>query len=265
MNDEHFSIIVTTRRGIESLKPLFVTTDEKSELIIIDDDYNETTKKWLESQSGYEKIVYAPIKQSSQKHQRTFSQGLNTALMYAENRWLIRADDNLEFREDFFQCIRETLEDFKETLGTDKFIVIGQKLWGSLNHQKWQDYSGHRRSRYSQVKSPSFTFSFGIFPITCCYALNGYDERYDCGWGKEDTQFLHRALVFGYQVFFDKEMMAYSLAHEPKRFSIPITEILYMLDFEEINNGKIRAFNPFNLQESQREFLARKKDFVIDA
>ena len=263
MTKEKMSMILTTKRGIDSLKPLFVATDKNTELIIVDDDYNDETKIWLAKQKGYERIVYVPIKESSQTHQRTFSQGLNTALLYAENKWIIRADDNLEFKSDFFDVVREDIQTFIENLGNENFVIIGQKVWEELHHQKWEDYSGFSGGRHIQIRNPRFTFSFGIFPINLVYALNGYDERYDCGWGREDVQFLHRLMISGYQAFFDREMFGFSRQHTPKRDTLPITEILYQMDSLEITNGKTRAFNPFDLKELQKQYLVNKDTFII--
>lgn len=182
MSKEKFSIIVTTNRDIEALKPLFVVTDEDSELIIIDKSYNKKTKDWLEAQSGYKKIIYAPVKESPVHHSRNFSQGLNTALMFSEHKWIVKADDNLEFRDNFFTNARENIENFSEMLPTS-FAVIGRKLWASAGHKRWTDPSPGPTTRHTEITNPNFTFSFGLYPITAAYTLNGYDERYDVSWG----------------------------------------------------------------------------------
>lgn len=262
MSKEKFSIILTTNRGIESLKPLFVVTDENSELIIIDRNYNKKTKDWLNSQSGYEKIIYAPVKESPIYYTRNFSQGLNTALMLSEHKWIVKVDDNIEFKDDFFVKARENIENFTDMLPTP-FALIGQKLWASMNHQRWVDNSSGVTSRHTEVNNPSFTLSFGIYPITAAYILNGYDERYDISWGLDDQNFLHRLLVSQHKVFFDRELMAYSENHPHGHEPILATRVLYDMEVVEINLGKTHAFNPFNLKEMQQEYLAKKENFVI--
>ena len=265
MSKIYLSLIVTTRRGIDELKPLFKVTDENTEIIIADSNYNENTKKYLCTQTDkYEKIVYVPLIKSPYNYQRDFVRGLNSAILYAENGWLIRADDNLEFKEDFFKIVRENIESFKDVAGGEKFAVIGQKLWGALNHTKWNDYyKPSEPSRYINVTDPSFTFSFGLYPIDLIYNLNGYDERYDLGWGVEDNQFLHRSLVAGYKVFYDRHLMGYSHAHAPKRDSISSTQMMYHFEIPEINSGKIRAYNPYNFVQLHQNVLASRDDYII--
>jgi len=249
MTKTKLSLILTTKRNINSLKPLFKVTDKNTELIIVDSGYNEETRAWLNEQSGFEKIVYSPVKPLPHKYYRDFSQGLNTALLLSENKWIVRADDKLEFKPDFFDVIRNDIESFTDAVGNENFAVIGQKLWGELNHQKWNDYYNPQEpSRYIKVDHLQFTFSFGIYPISLAHNLNGYDERYDIGWGFDDINFLHRVLRAGYPVFFDRHMMAYSLPHKPKEASIPITRMMYEFERPEIESGKIRAFNPINLE-----------------
>lgn len=264
MSKIYLSLLLTTKRGIEELKPLFEITDENTELIVSDSNYNEKTKEWLSKQTGYEKIIYIPLINSPYTYQRDFVRGLNTAILNAENGWLIRADDNLEFKEDFFKTAREDIESFKDVSYNEKFAIVGQKLWGVLNHVKWNDYySPSEPSRYINVTNPAFTFSFGLYPIDLIYNLNGYDERYDLGWGVEDSQFLHRSLVAGYKVFYDRYLMAYSHAHKPKQDSISTTQMMYHFEIPEINSGKIRAYNPYNFVQLHQNTLASRDKYII--
>jgi hypothetical protein len=260
----HFSMIVATKRGIDELKPLFRVTDENTELVIVDSNYNENTKKWLSKQKGYEQVIYAPVKEEVRHYMRDFSQALNTALLYSENGWIIRADDSLELKDDFFTIARHNINTFPSIVGNEAFAFIGQKLWASLNHERWNDYySKEDPSRYINVTDPRFTYSFGVYPIDMVYNLNGYDERYDCGWGYEDLQFLHRLLLLGYKVFYDRIMMGYSEVHKQPPHAISPTEILYHFDVVEISSGKLRAYNPFNLKMLHPDFLAKKEDYKV--
>lgn len=264
MTKLHFSMIVSTKRDFNSLKPLFETTDKNTELIITDANYNEETKSFLKKQKGFEKIVYLPIKTSPFKFQRNFAQGLNTALSFCEHGWIIRMDDNLELKSDFFEISRANVDSFKDNIGSEKFAIIGQKLWETQKHQKWNDYYiPNEPSRYIPIDNPQFTFSFGLYPIDLIYTLNGYDERYDIGHGYEDIQFLHRIIRSGYSVFYDRYLMGYSHTHETQKYSMPITKMLYELEMIEIECGKIHAFNSFNFYQSQVHNLAHREDFVI--
>lgn len=265
MDKIYLSIIVTTNRGCEALEPLFKVTDGDSELIITDSDYNEDTKKWLGKQTGsYEKIIYAPIKESPFGYARNFAQGLNTALLLTENGWIIRADDSLEFKPDFFKTIRDNINSFTDVTGGEKFAVIGQKLWNSLGHEKWNDYyKPSEPSRIIPIDNPSFTFSFGAYPIDLIYSLNGYDERYDIGWGFEDIQFLHRILASGYKVFYDRSLMAFSHKKKIQSHTILPSKTLYEYELPELNAGKIHAFNPFNFMQMQNSLLVKREDYFI--
>ena len=188
---QDFSIIVTTHRGVKELEPLFKSTDKNSELIITDDGYNDNTKDFLKSYTdSYKSIIYAPIGKQKFVYTKNCILGMNIAFMYAEEDWLIRADDNLEFKEDFFDKCREDLDYFQKMMGHSNFGIIGQKLWGQLNHQKWNDYFQQKGSRYIEVNQPEFTFSFGILPIEMVYNLNGYLGLYDLGWGCFDGKTL---------------------------------------------------------------------------
>lgn len=264
MEKIHFSIILTTKRKIQNLKSLFVNTDLQTEIVIADSEYNKETLEWLKKQNGYERIVYIPIKKSSFQYYRDFSQGLNTALSFSENGWIIRADDNLEFKEDFFDKCRDNIESFKDSLGHEHFAIIGQKLWGELNHIKWNDYFDSKMpSRYISIRNPLFTFSFGLYPIDLIHKLNGYDERYDEGFGYDDINFLHRTLLLGYQVFFDRHLMAYSLPHKPNKKNIEITKMLYSMEQSELQCGKMRAFNQFDFVQLQNMNLNAKKQYIV--
>ena len=258
-------MIVTTNRNYESLKPLFEIADSDTELIITDSKYNENTKKWLGKQVGkYEKIIYAPIKQSSFNYLRNFSQGLNTALLLSENGWIVRADDNLEFKPDFFKTIRDDINSLTDVVGGEKFAIIGQKLWNSLGHKKWNDYYNvNVPSRIIPVDNPSFTFSFGAYPIDLIYALNAYDERYDIGFGYDDIQFLHRTLASGYKVFYDRSLMAFSHKKKVQSHAILPTKTLYEYELPELNAGKTHAYNPFNFMQMQNSLLVKREDYFI--
>lgn len=257
MNDAKYSMIVATKRGEEALKPLFVTTSNETELIIIDSNYNKETKSFLKSQTGYKQIIYAPVKENTIHLKRDFSQALNTALLYAEGEWIIRADDNLEFHPDFFKTIGEDIDYFSSYM--DKFIVIGRKLWGTLNEEKWID-NPNFPNRYTQVSNPKFTFSFGIFPREILKVLDGYVELYDCGWRKEDEDFLLRLFKLGFNAFFDKEMLAYSYPHLQGRFDLDFTDKIYEIQKIEIENGKVHAYNNFEYKVDNMKYIEEQKE-----
>lgn len=265
MKNTKFSIIVTTNRGTKELNPLFTNGDSESELIIADSNYNEETKKYLERKIGkYESIVYVPILDSNTNFNRDFNRGLNTALSYAENDWIVKADDNLEFKSDFFEAARDDINVFKDTYGNQKFIIIGNKLWGIKKEEKWQNYAKTQGQRYIEVTNPLLTFSFGIMPIDLIYILNGYSEIYDAGWGFDDSDFLYRLLIAGFKANFDTELMGYSYPHKPKQYSFSINKVIYDIQKLEISLGKVHAFNPYIIRNLQNQALAVKEDYILD-
>ena len=263
MTRHKFSIIVTTNRNIKSLEPLFRNADENSELIISDSEYNEKTKHFLEKKIGiYEQIVYVPVKKFAFGYTKDCILGMNTAFMYAENYWLFRADDNLEFKEDCFEKAREDIDYFKSSFGNEKFSIIGQKLWGSMKEERWNDCS-KTKIRYSEVNNPDTTFSFGVLPIELVYDLNGYDEIYDYGWSCEENDFILRGFVAGYKFYYDREIMGYSEEHQSHTQSQHLNRFIYELLLPHIVHGKIRAYNAYDIRNLQNKYLVNKDKFII--
>jgi|GEM_PF-2345667 len=262
--NQKFSIILTTIRNYKAIEPLFRTTDKESELIITDSNYNNETKEWLAAQSGYSQIVYAPVSKFGLNLTKDNVKGYNLALMYAENDWIVRADDNLEFKNDFFSKAREDIEYFNTNYQNTNFCIVGQKLWASLNQLKWNDYLPSKASRYTNISNPMASFSFGLMPIEFIYKLNGYNEIYDFGWGFDDIDIILRGLASGYKFWFDRELMGYSEPHVPAASSFAINRMIYDLQAIEIGNGKTYAFNGYNLRALQNQFLLLKDDYIIE-
>jgi len=259
-----FSIPLATKRGIKELEPLFRKTDDKSELIIVDSNYTEEKRDFLSKQKGYAQVVYVPAATDYRtKHPRDYERATNLALSYCESDWIIRADDSIEFRNNFFDTIREDRDYFVDLLGHKNFAVIGQKLWGSLSHMKWNDYSGFS-GRYTEVNNAQFSFSFGLIPNKIVWALNGWDELYDNAWGyPDDIDFLLRGLVAGYKFYFDKELMAYSEPHMNEAGLYSINHIIWNFQQEQILHGKIRAFNERDIYTEQAKCLVIKDEYIV--
>lgn len=263
MGKYRFSLIVTTVRGIEELKPLFHVTSDDAELIITDSNYNEQTKEWLSKQHGYYQIVYAPIKRIRFKYAKDCILGMNLAFMYAENYWLLRGDDCLEFKSDFFEKAEEDIDYYSGMLEHKRFGIVGQKLWATQNQERWNNYS-RISTRFSEIRDPRFTFSFGILPIEMVYDLNGYNELYDHGWGLEEEDFLLRGMSLGYKYYFDSDLMGYSYTHESTFDSMVVNRFIFELQRHEILSGKTRAFNAYDIRQSQTTMLAIKDNFIIE-
>lgn len=260
-----YSIIVTTNRNYEALESLFVTTHDESELIVVDTNYCAETKNFLKRQEGYEKIVYAQPR-NVLKTRRDFSQCLNCALGYAENHWVVLADDSLEFKPDFFEVADRTINEFRKTLNSDRFVVCGQKIWGSLGQERWKEYRSFAGidKQYIEIPDPEWTFSFGLVPLEAYYALNGYDIKYDFGgWGSEDKNFLARLMRLKYLPILDRHLMAYSGDHSDGAEQIEWNKIFWELDKYEIANGKVKAFNPYDFGAMRNECLSEKNNWIV--
>lgn len=266
MTQTEFSIALATNRDIKALEPLFRTTDEKCELVIVDSKWSEEKRDWLSKQKGYAQIVYArPPYEYRTKHSRDFERATNQALMFCESYWILRGDDFLEFKSDFFEKARESRDYFKELYGHEKFGVIGQKLWGSQKQEKWNDYSGIQSSaRYVEVMNPQVSFSFGLIPMTLLQETNGWDELYDNAWGyPDDIDFLLRAMTAGYKWQYDRELMGYSEPHNNEAGLYSLNHIIWQFQREQILNGKVRAFNEYDFRYEQPRYLAIKDQFII--
>ena len=262
-----FSVIISTARGISALEPLFISGDKDSEIIIADHNYSKETKDWLANQTSYRQIVYIPIKQIPKHWKRDFSQGLNIALSYAEGEWIVRADDSLELKDDFFKVARQDIEGFKNL---KKFIIIGQKAREEAEEEKWKDYMSLRPLapgiRHVRIDNPLFTFSFGLFPLKAALDINGFDIKYDVSWKYDDANWLYRLLRYGYTAMLDKYLYGYLHGRQeivPKGEPFLTSELFFKLDSMEIANGKIWAFNPYNLKELRTENLKDKNRWIV--
>jgi len=255
-----FSIIVSTKGDEEILKNLFISSDKNSELIISDSNFNEETRAWLIRQRGkYAKIIYSPVKESSLHWNYEYLQSLNTAILLAENEWVIRTDENVEFKDDFFEMARMDIEKFYDE---KKFVILGQKAEESNNEEKFVDYLTKKgianNFRYGKITDLTFDFSFGIMPLELLLSINGYDERYDSGHGYADMDMLHRTLINDYVVVLDKQLMGYSHKHESETNNIPTNQMIYSITNPEIKAGKVRAYNPFELKKLRMQVQKMK-------
>lgn len=266
MDKISFSVIVSTNRGPIELEPLFRNADKESELIIADSNYNDDTKEFLSNhKDAYKQIIYVPLFDSRFIYSRDYNLGLNTALMYAEEKWVIRADDNLEFKPDFFGKCCEDISRFEKRLGHSKFSIMGQKLWGKIEQEKWNGYSEFERNdRYIEIRSPRSIFSFEVLPLEMAYNLNGYTEMYDKGWGWSGVDFFYRGQRAKYKFYYDRELMAYSEPHEPRIEEFNFNEIIWQLQRLEILCGKTRAFNSYDIRQEQNKLLVVKEDFLVE-
>lgn len=116
-----YSIVLSTNRDIKSLKWLLELPNPLAELIIIDKEYNDKSKKYLKDNAiGWNKVIYTPVYQVY-GFVRNFAQGKNTGLLYAEGKYVINTDTNVEFKNNFWKIAEEGTKKYPNT------TIIGQK------------------------------------------------------------------------------------------------------------------------------------------
>ena len=109
------SLIVATYRGFDALKSLFTTSDDDTELIIIDSQYSNETKRQIQGlKHDYKRVIYAPPKKSSVARKIDHMSAINTGFAYAEEPWWIRIDDFVEFKDDYFQKVKESVHNINK-------------------------------------------------------------------------------------------------------------------------------------------------------
>ena len=256
-----FSIILATKNLKSSpfLKAIADwPSDEHSELIIVDSAWNHETTKLLKNIDKIGQIIYIPpirepyVKAPRFNFRRDFNRALNSALIAAEHEYIIRIDDYILLKEDFFEVARRDVKKYKNRL------IIGQKAHENEGEKPWIDYFSKRgffpRKRYVEIDNPSFTWSFGIASLEVLLKINGYDERYDIGYAGEDADILARYIIYTRKpAILDKKLMGYGLKHNRQLEDILPARWIFDATLPEIRQGKIWAYNPINLSEVRKQ------------
>lgn len=267
-----FSIVVSTKRGIDALQPLFKISDENTEIIIISSDYSEETKNQLiELEHDFYQVIYAPSREKK-VFQRDFSMCTNTAIAYAENNWIVKLDDSTEVKEDFFGRARNVVNKLYEHQGNDNFVVRAVKLEGWHGMKKWEYYPGTGDLHFNVTLLGRdglgygglfTTFDTGFFPRHAIEKVNGYDERFDVGHGFDDNDLYQRFITAGFGMYLDRELMTYQGQHTTKLDVIDFIRPLWDFTFLEVINGKYFAFNPYSLKTLHKDFQEKKQQYII--
>lgn len=280
-----FSLVLTTRRDIEALKPLFLVSDKDTEIIIIDTNYNDKTKQELSSlKHDYYKVTYAPPMELKYmirgENEISFKRDLvhchNTGFAYAENDWIIKVDDSTEFQPDFFKNIRDDIKELSsQTIGVDKFVIRPIKLEEWMGHKKWEQYPILKQlkipidTKYIDLDREGIgqglfvTLDQAVFTRNSIDDLNGNDERYDIGHGMEDVDLMQRFITFGYNIILDQQLMTFQYKHKIKIDPFNFSRLLYEFNHLEILNGKYRAYNPYDIKSIRPQMLELKKQYEI--
>ena len=261
-----FSIVLTTRRDIEALKPLFKVSDKDAEIIIIDTNYNQKTLEELNKiEHDYVRVIYAPpIKITQQigetteiKYKRDLVRCHNTGFAYADEEWIMKVDDCTEFKPDFFDRLRENIN--TQWAKKDDVVFRPVKLEEWTGHKKWEQYpiltrmNIPREQRYIRLGREGLgngmfiTLDQALFKHSAILKLNGNDERYDIGHGYEDIDLMQRFITLGYNIILDQELMTFQKKHMVKADPFDFSRLLYEFTKVEIINGRYRAYNPYDI------------------
>ena len=138
-----FSIIIASLNL--AISPFFKAIsdwpeDKNSELIIIDSAFSQETAEQLKEIEKVKRIIYAPPLRKPYANiprfsfRRDFNRALNSALVAAEGKYIIRIDDYILLKEDFFDVARADIKEYDERL------IIGQKTQENENEEPWVDY-----------------------------------------------------------------------------------------------------------------------------
>lgn len=269
VKDIRFSIIVSKSENVP-IDCLFENTDEDSELIIVDKVFDSDTRKDLRERKGYKQIKY--IKPHTHHH-RMINQGLSTSLnsgiLVSSNEYLILLRNALEFKDNYFDTLREDIKSFAEAFQHQNFIIIGNDRRESdyIQEEKWQN-TFNFQSRFIELGDHD---AFKIENIGTLYTLtlpkndaieiNGFDERYDNGVGYHLENFLFRQHISNMHEVRDRFLMTSvptisdtePTLDEHKYFTLLKTNNpLWNYDKIEIRNGKMFAFNFFNMKSLLR-------------
>jgi len=262
-----FSIIISTRRDIEALKPLFKVSSPEAEIIIIDTNYNDKTKQQLqELKHEYYKVVYtSPMKMMKETNfKRDLVRCHNTGFAIAENDWIIKLDDCTELKPDFFDKVKEDIRKFS------KSVIRPVKLESWSGDTKWEQYhllkSVNRHERFFDLPRNGMgnglfiTLDQAVFPRSAIDALNGNDERFDIGHGWEDANLMQRFISYGYKIILDQQLMTFQTEHVKKLDPIPaISRLLYEITEMEVEGGgKYRAYNQYDIKKVREKLMPLK-------
>lgn len=268
-----FSLIVPTRRDITALRPLFISSSEKAEIIIIDSDYNEKTKQELkELNHKYYKVTYAPPRQREQDYPYDMMSAVNTGIAYSENPWIMKIDDNWELMPGFFDKLQEDIDFFSKQ--TKKLVIRPLELEPWMGDTKWNSFISHTQ-RYFRLphpplgrKIPIETIGQAIYNIDAMYDINGWPEIFDHGYAWNDNDMFLRFINGDYSLILDKELLIFRYPHKSTGV---ISERdmgckLFKENVKKMLAGKIVEYktdNPFSFFELHKKLLKEKDRYVI--
>jgi len=274
-----FSLVVPLTQNVP-LDTLFESTDKNTELIVVDPNMNSENKQFLESRSGFERIQYVSPHYGYHIFPQGLSNCINSGVLYSKNDWIIITDRVVEFRENFFEVLREDFKCLAEAYQNPYInVILPQSLHEYVKAVKWEDRINSYETRFNTLNDKEYHIlehSNIDVPIICMHksifkGINGMDERYDAGTGYHFHNLLYRLMTGGAVVTLDHYLMAYVYAlHDLPLVTntriyytaVPSNILLWHYDKYEILHGKILAYNEHDMREDR---LANRNSFSMQS
>lgn len=279
-----YSLVLPTARSFENIEPLFIVSSPDAEIIIIDSQYDKTKKEKISKlKHNYNQVIYAQrfdLEQQGDKfsiyrYRNDKNRSRNTGFMYCEGEWVYKLDDSTELCPDFFKILDEDIDFLTKELGNTNFVIRPVKLEEWNNHKKWDDHPLLKRlgvsneARFIQLDRNGLGNGMFITLDQCIATrnsfdiINGMDERYDIGHGDDDVDLFQRYISLGYTIILDRNLKTYQKGHKREIDPIPFTKWLFNVEQLEIENGRYRAYNPYDIKEMRPKSLENKKQYEI--
>lgn len=276
-----FSIVLSTRRDVSALKPLFLFSDADAEIIIVDTEYNEVKQREISDiEHEYSHVVYVPPMEIESNvvghmtetvYKRDLVRCHNTGFAFAEGEWIIKVDDCTNFHPNFFNVLREDIKNFGRQFPDNNFVIRPVKLEEWSGHKEWSKppYLENVEPRFIRLGRDGIggglcvTLDQAVFPRSGIDFLNGNDERYDIGHGFEDVDLLQRFITAGYNVILDQELMSFQTGHLTRADPFNFSKLLYDFTLVEIVNGRYRAYNQYDISKIRSSMLEEKDKYIL--
>ena len=260
-----FSIIVPVFK-YDSCDALFKVFDSESEVIIIDSSYDENVYEKISKLSKYKSVKY--IKSHSHHYNnivRGLATSLNTGIAVSTGNYLVLLKAPVYFQEDYFKNLKDTLRAYADGFQREKIAVIGidSKEHNTASKIPFE-YKSLRSIRYDSLRYNKDLDIIGAssYCVTvnrgALIEINGLDERYDNGTGFRFANLFLRLQKYGIEIIKDYVLktavpaLTDSLSFEEDMYYpnlLKTNALLWNYDRFEINNGKVYAYNSFNLHE----------------
>lgn len=141
------------------------------------------------------------------RKRRGFGKTFNFGARHAHGKWLLSVNDDVFLAPNAVQLMKTTLEqDLKSAVVgcllryPDGSIQHGGTFRGPTGYGH-MDVRQQKASLNTSCEMECVTFAASMFRREAFFAVNGFDERYDCYW--EDPDFCLRSRRAGWKVFYE--------------------------------------------------------------